>query len=185
MESLRVLRILSPECGHAIDDICPFQRLPWRSFISVIFGRYRPLTADPGVSWRSSTNHQALISSWTFGRKLYESEVHEGFRRNEIDFGKVVNSSSSGLCGNLSRPGPCHQSILSESPRRSEPKESVGSRDGIASGSDVSNSRNQTTGRNPGKGPDSRASGRQSDPIRLNQRCSRLLACPSHELLSS
>jgi hypothetical protein len=85
-----------------------------------------------------------------FGRKLYESQVHPGFGRNEIDFDQVAKSSRSGLCGNLRRSGPCHQSILSEFSRRSELKESARS---LASGSDVGNSRNQTTGRNPGKGP--------------------------------
>jgi hypothetical protein len=84
-----------------------------------------------------------------FGRKLYESGVHLDSGRNEIDFGKVTNSSKSRLCGTLRRPGPCHQSILSEFHRRSEPKESARNQDGIASGSDVGNFRNQTMGRNP------------------------------------
>jgi hypothetical protein len=125
--------------------------IPWRSFISAVSGRQGPLTADPGVSSRPATNQQELISSSTVGRKLYESGVHPGFGWNEITFGKVANSSRSGLCGTPRRSGPYHDSTLSESHRRSEPRESARSRDGIASRSDVGNSGNQTTGRNSGK----------------------------------
>jgi hypothetical protein len=47
----------------------------------------------------------------------------------------------------MRQSGLCHQSIFSESHKKSEPKESARSRDGIARGSDVGNSGSQTTGR--------------------------------------
>jgi hypothetical protein len=123
--------------------------IPWRSFISAVSGHEGLLTSDPRLQ-RPTTSQQVFLSSSTFGKKLYKSEVHPGFKRNEIDFGKVANSSKSGMCGTLRRSRPCHQSILSESHRRSEPKEWARSLDGM---DDVGNSRNQTAGRNPGKRP--------------------------------
>jgi hypothetical protein len=100
--------------------------------------------------------------------------------RNEIDFGKVANSSRFRLCGTLRRSDPCHQLILCEPHRRSEPTGSALSRDGIT---DVGNSGNQTTAKTQGKDWNSGASGRKSGPVQLNQKCGGLLVHLSHELL--
>jgi hypothetical protein len=128
---------------HLIGDIAKYPGDPSFRPYPDVKNRERPI---PGFH-RAPTNQQALVFSPTFGRKLYKSNVHPGFGRNDIDFGKIANSSRSGLCGTLRRSGPCHQSILSESNIKSEPKELAWSRDGIADNFD-----NQTLGRNPGKG---------------------------------